>query len=410
MRAALGASRGRLVAQLLTESFVLCLIGAAAGVGLAYLLIQVSTPLLGRPSSFNRVRRAGPASARVRCPAAVCVSLLVGLLPSLQMSAGRLSPALNLSTRGSSSREGVRRTIVIAEVAVSLILICGAILIFKSLLKLQAVDAGVRMDNVMTMSVDLALGRYPDSERAVQFVEQVVERLRAIPGVEQCGGIDGCAAARSRQGDSVAVPGVDQTVGARFKRVDPNYFTTLDIPLLAGRGFMAAIVLARRGWPSSTKRSRVRWRNASASLTRRRSVGRIVRLPHANVRESRSGGETGGYRDRRHHPQRARRRSGIADARGRLRCAAPGSAPGDEAARAHQQRPSAAMPAIREAVRQVDPTLPIGDVRTMAQVKELILSGKDAAGLDHRCVCRHRRALAALGLYGCSARRQPAPA
>ena len=167
------------------------------------------------------------------------MSLLVGLLPSLQMSSGRLSWALNLSARGSSSREGVRRVIVVAEVAVSLVLICGAVLMFKSLLRLQRVDTGVRIDNVMTMSADLPLGTYPDPERATRFIEQVAERLQAIPGVERAAVSTDVPLLGVRQGDAVGLPGTEESVGARFKRVDPHYFATLDIPVLVGRGFTA---------------------------------------------------------------------------------------------------------------------------------------------------------------------------
>ena len=136
VRAALGASRGRLVAQVLTESLVLCLLGGAAGVGLAYLLIR-RCPVAGRPLPPTATVGLDVRVLVFAAAAAVAVSLLVGLLPSLQMSSGRLSQALNHASRGSSSREGVRRAIVVAEVAVSLILICGAMLIFKSLLKLK---------------------------------------------------------------------------------------------------------------------------------------------------------------------------------------------------------------------------------------------------------------------------------
>jgi putative ABC transport system permease protein len=262
VRAALGASRGRLVAQVLTESLVLCLLGGLAGVGLAYLLIQIAVPLtaLSLPSTASVAL--DPRVLGFAAFAAVAVSLVVGLFPSLQMSSGRLAQALNLTTRGSSSREGVRRMIVVAEVAVSLILICGAVLMFKSLLKLQRVDAGVRIDNVITMSADLPLATYPDPERASRFVEQVAERLQAIPGVERAAVSTDVPLLGVRQGDAVTVPGSEEGVGARFKRVDPNYFAALDIPVLAGRGFTARdragaprVAIVTRRWPGGWRRS-----------------------------------------------------------------------------------------------------------------------------------------------------------
>ncbi len=238
VRAALGASRGRLVAQMLTESLVLCVLGGVAGVGLAYLLIESAAPLLAPslPPTANvglDLRVLGFAAA-----VAVGVSVVVGLVPSLQNSSGRLSQALNRAARGSSgSSEGLRRTIVVAEVAVSLVLICGAVLMFKSLLKLQRVDAGVRIDNVITMSADLSMATYPDAERATRFIDAVSELLRAVPGVERIAVSTDVPLLGVRQGDAIGVPGKEDGVGARFKRVDPRYFDTLDIPVLSGRGF-----------------------------------------------------------------------------------------------------------------------------------------------------------------------------
>ena len=223
VRAALGASRGRLVAQMLTESLVLCVLGGVAGVGLAYLLIEAAAPLLAPslPPTANvglDLRVLGFAAA-----VAVGVSVVVGLVPSLQNSSGRLSQALNQAARGSSgSREGLRRTIVVAEVAVSLVLVCGAVLMFKSLLKLQRVDAGVRIDNVITMSADLSMATYPDADRATRFIDAVAERLRAIPGVEQVAVSTDVPLLGVRQGDALGVPGAEGDVGVRFKRVDPR--------------------------------------------------------------------------------------------------------------------------------------------------------------------------------------------
>jgi hypothetical protein len=130
----------------------------------------------------------------------------------------------------------VRRAIVVVEVAVSLVLICGAVLMFRSLLKLQHVDAGVRIDNVITMSADLSLTAYPDAEHATRFIDAVSERLRAVPGVERAAVSTDVPLLGVRQGDALGVPGSEDSIGSRFKRVDPRYFETLDIPIVKGRG------------------------------------------------------------------------------------------------------------------------------------------------------------------------------
>src|SRR6185369_13236804 len=103
------------------------------------------------------------------------------------------------------------------EVAVSLILICGATLMFKSLLRLQRVDPGVRIENVMTMSADLPIGTYPDAERAARFIGQVSERLRAVPGVEQAAVSTDLPLRGVRQGDAISLPGGGEGIPIRFK-------------------------------------------------------------------------------------------------------------------------------------------------------------------------------------------------
>ena len=400
VRAALGASRGRLMAQVLTESLVLCLLGGLAGVGLAYLLIQTAVPLtaLSLPSTASVAL--DPRVLAFAAFAVVAVSLVVGLLPALQLSSGRLSQALNLATRGSSSREGVRRIIVVAEVAVSLILICGAVLMFKSLLRLQRVDAGVRIDNVITMSADLPLATYPDPERASRFVEQVVERLQSVPGVESAAVSTDVPLLGVRQGESVGVPGTDDSVGARFKRVDPHYFTTLDIPVLVGRSFTAR---DRAGAPrvaivneALAARLAERFRIADPAQT----VGRIVQLT-SPLYENR--GQIGKLEDAEIIGMIRNERVAELDAPvPDVVYVALLQAPRREIKLIVRTRnePSAAMPAIREAVRQIDPRLPLGDVRTMAQVKQLTLSAKTEPAWIIGAFAGIAALLAALGLYG----------
>ena len=186
IRAAIGAGRGRLIAQVLTESLVLCLIGALAGIGLAYLMIEAATPLLGPDAAGDGVAVARPPGAGLCRRGRDCASRSSSACcRRCRCRRGALGNAAGLTARGSSSREGARRLIVAAEVAISLVLVCGAVLMFKSLLKLQQVDAGVRIDNVITMSADLSIGTYPDSGAAARFIEAVGDRLRGVPGVDR---------------------------------------------------------------------------------------------------------------------------------------------------------------------------------------------------------------------------------
>ena len=167
----------------------------------------------------------------------MAVLILTGLLPSLRTSFGTLSNALNQAARGSSgSSAAVRRTIVIAEVAASVVLICGAALLFKSLAKLQQVDAGVRIDHVITMSTDLPSAAYPSPDSAARFYEAVVERLQAVPGVEQASVSQGLPLEGVQWGEYMTLPGVKEFLLVRLKLVDPRYFGTLQIPVESGRG------------------------------------------------------------------------------------------------------------------------------------------------------------------------------
>ena len=151
VRAALGASRGRLTVQLFAESLALCLLGGASGIALAQLLIQGATPLIADSLPYTAEVGLDARVLGFSAAAALGVSLLVGVLPSFRTSFTRLASSMNQQSRGSSdSREALRRAIVTGEVAVSLVLICGALLLLKSLAKLQEVDAGVRVGDVIT--------------------------------------------------------------------------------------------------------------------------------------------------------------------------------------------------------------------------------------------------------------------
>ncbi len=237
LRAALGASRSRLIVQLLTESLILCLLGGVTGVAFGALLLRIAKPLVAASLPFTAgltmdLRVFGFAAAAV-----MAVLILTGLLPSLRTSFGKLSNALNEAARGSTaSSAALRRTIVIGEVAASVVLICGAALLFKSLAKLQQVNTGVRIDHVVTMSADLSSAAYPTPERAASFYEAVIQRLRAMPGVEQASVSQGLPLQGVQWGEYLSLPGMKQLLLVRVKMVDPGYFGTLQIPIVTGRG------------------------------------------------------------------------------------------------------------------------------------------------------------------------------
>jgi putative ABC transport system permease protein len=400
VRGALGATRARLVLQVLSESLVLCLLGGAAGVGLAYLLVRAAAPVMASTLPPTAALSVDPRVVGFAAAVAVGVSLLVGLLPALQLSSGRLSQTLNLASRGVSGRDAVRRTIVVAEVAVSLVLICGAALMVKSLLKLQQVDPGVRIDNVITMSADLPFPAYPDAERAVQFIERVTERLRAIPGVEQAAVSTDLPLLGVRQGDAMTVPGSPNGISVRFKRVDPSYFTALDIPVIAGRGVTTR---DRAGAPrvvvvNETLARRVAQRFGLSDPAA--IIGRTVQLPTPKY-ENR--GQSSKIEDVQIVGMIRNERVRDLDVPVQeVVYVALLQAPRRETKLIVRTRSDAAsaMPAIREAVAQVDPRLPLGDIRSMAEVKQLTLAGHSEPAWIIGGFAFVAALLAALGLYG----------
>ena len=170
---------------------------------------------------------------------ALAVSVLVGVLPALRGSAGSAAAALNDAARGSSGgHDRTRRTIVAAEVAVSVVLICGAFLLFKSLLRLQQVDVGARLDHVITMSLDLRCDRYPTAPPSPRSIRRWSSGCRRFPASISAA-IAGDVPLEGTGGENLRMPGSEERLLVRFKRADADYFGTLGIPVVAGRGFTA---------------------------------------------------------------------------------------------------------------------------------------------------------------------------
>ena len=393
VRVALGATRGRIAAQLLAESLVLGTLGGVAGVGLAAALIELAMPFVPAMPFTAEVTL----NLRVLAFAtfvALAVSILVGLLPAIRVSTGSATAALGNAGRGSSgASEGARRTIVAAEVAVSMILICGAFLLFQSLANLQRVDIGARIDRVVTMSIDLPHARYPTGHHLAAFYPMLVERLQAIPGVESAA-ISGDVPLEGTGGEYLRMPGRGDRLLVRFKRADAAYFSTLGIPIISGRGFTTA---DRVGTPYVAVINEALARRLQDTFGVKQPVGAVVDLPALGFGSNRRSNMT------------------IVGVIGNERVQSDLRAPTDEIAYVPiAQAPRmqvklavrtrgeamAAVPAIRAAVHQLDERLALADIRTMEQIWERSLSGLREPVWLIGIFATVSALLAAIGLYG----------
>jgi putative ABC transport system permease protein len=243
VRQALGASRGRLVRQLLVESLLLAAAGAALGAGLAQTLSQFLVAFLS--TSADPVFLDLALDWRVlgfAAGLAVLTCLLFGLAPAIR--ATRMEPGAVMKAGGRGMTAGherfsLRRALVVSQVALSLVLVAGALLFSRSLGKLLTVDTGFRQEGVLTARVVFQQLKLP-SERNSVFKDELLNRIRAIPGVEAAA-IAHEIPLRDWGGAKAWMDGADARQGQNtsLSRIGPDYFKTLQITLLAGRDFDA---------------------------------------------------------------------------------------------------------------------------------------------------------------------------
>ncbi len=241
VRQAIGASRGRLISQLLSESMLLAAIGSALGAGLAVLLSRGLIAFL--TTENNRMFVGLAADWRVLGFAtvmAVLTCLLFGLAPALR--ATRIAPAAAMRAGGRGLTAGrerfsLRRGLVVAQVTMSMMLLAGALLFVRSLQKLMAVDPGFRPEGIVAVSVDLREAHYP-KQRLHEIRRQIPEALRARTGALAAAEVDmtpvsGSGWDQMAWADGTAGPRVD----VLFNRAGPGYFRTMGTPIVAGRDF-----------------------------------------------------------------------------------------------------------------------------------------------------------------------------
>jgi putative ABC transport system permease protein len=246
VRVAIGAGRGRVVRQLITESVALGLAGGVLGVLLARWTVSGLLAMAPVDLSRNIAVAVDYRIVLFAVGVPMLTGILFGLAPSLVASRADLTIGLRENSRASVGSAGrLRVGLVAAEVALSVMLLAGAGLLFRSLVGLQGVDPGLNPAKTLTFSVQIPFARYRESLQRVQFFTRALEQIETLPGVESASAVsylpfngDAAGTDLAISGRPPAKPGEEPS--ATIRTVMPGYFHTIGIPLKRGRVFTAA--------------------------------------------------------------------------------------------------------------------------------------------------------------------------
>ena len=266
LRAAIGADRGRLMRQMLTESAALSLLGAAGGLGVALAATRALTVLAA--AGIPRAEQIGIDATVLgfAIGASLVTSVVFGIVPALHLSRLDLNEALKEGGRqqGAATGRGAREALIVAEVALSIVLLVGAGLLIRTLQRLEGVNPGFDTEQVVSMEVSLPVARYEEGTQ-MPFYQQLHERVRTIAGVGGVGAANILPLSSNYDSRGIQIeddPKPDgQGRSPQWRSVTPSYFDAMGIPLLSGRGFdvrdtddrqLVVIVsesMARAYWP-----------------------------------------------------------------------------------------------------------------------------------------------------------------
>ncbi len=245
IRSALGASRVRVVRQLLTESVLLSLVGG--GLGLLLAVWSVDLLVAFSPENLPRIKEVTIDWRVVLFTLFVSLltGIIFGLFPALSTSKSNLTETLKEGSRGTMGAKGqrLRALLVVSEVALSLMLLVGAGLLIKSFLRLTHVDPGFTPTNVLTMQLSLTRTKYPEPQQGAAFFQELVSRIEALPGVQAAGTVTELPFSGQDNDTFFTIEGKPPVAfgslenDASIRVVSPNYFRAIGIPLLKGRFF-----------------------------------------------------------------------------------------------------------------------------------------------------------------------------
>jgi putative ABC transport system permease protein len=402
IRAALGAGRARLQGQLLTESVLLSLLGAAVGLVLAYgftTFLATRAPVLLQRSDIDTTAEIGLDIWVFLFTAGVALltGLATGLVPAWQAARTDLTAGLKESGRSSTANRSQRRfrgTLVMVEVALSVVLLVAAALLLRSFGELRNVNPGVNIDRVLTAGLSLPEARYAKREQVSAFARQVVDRLQSLPGVRSAGLVS-CLPVGGYCSDRIFnIDGTPQPPGefvyALYRAVSPGYFAAAGIPLLAGRtlnqqdniGFDdehprdSAVVIsqsmARKFWPNQD------------------ALGQRIRFGDEKGPHYRVVGIIGDVRIRLDEDPQPALYTSLYE----------GSETDFHALIHTLGDPVAIAGAVRQAISGLDPDIPAFEIRTMASVLDESAARREFTAFLLGMFAALALALAAVGLYG----------
>ena len=383
VRAALGAGRQRLVRQMLTESVVLALIGGLAGVLVAMLAVPLLSHLVPNTLPLAEQPRLDLRALVFAGAFTALTAIGFGLIPAAVAARADFTSLREGTRGGGGRRQRLRSVLVTIEVAVSIVLLVSTGLLIRAASKVQGVDPMFATEGVLTLRTSLAPARATDSLRRTEFYDRVLAEVQRIPGVEAAAYTSGLPFVLTGGIGAAEIPGEEvprdrRANGVSLRWVTPEFFTSLRIPIVQGRGVedgdrhgrpLVVVVsesFVQRHWPKGDpigQRFTVRGREYTvAGVARDIRVRGLERTsePQLYFAAAQAGPLGGLY------------------------------IPKDLVIRAGDQA-TALVPAVRDAIRRVDPDQPISDIRLLSEV----VNGQTA---DRRAQLRVLTALAAVAL------------
>jgi putative ABC transport system permease protein len=395
VRAALGASRRQLIAQLLTESLVLGILGAVAGAALAFSIVR-AVVLLG-PTSIPRLPDLSvDMYVLAFCLAmALLTSIAFGLTPALAVSGHRFFALSNRGTVGASGT-GARRVLVVSELAGAAMLLVGAGLLIHSYVQLQHVEPGFEAEGVTTFGLSLPAARYSDSTASRTFVSALLSRLKAEPGVDAAAvamglpftsdlnALTGFRHEGQPEPDSASMP------TASMRIVSPEYFAMMKIPIRVGRPF------DRRETATSPEVVVINERAAQRFFSGQNPVGQQIRVSAELARSARNGPKT------------------IVGVVANVKYGSLDEDTPPEIYLPYEQHPVdaftvavrtsqdriASIPALRHDVAALDPLLPLANIQGLTTLVDASLAGRRFTMVVLLTFAAIAVALSVIGVYG----------